>query len=1136
MQHPHQAGILLLVAWDNRIEIEKSYADLDQDFVVDTTELRDKRKNFWDVRGRVWKTERNEVTTAGAEQDKLVFNRWFNARGLTIKNQGPNLTNPLFTKFAYDGAGRRTKSFTSYQSAAENYGDADDVVGDTVVEQTRTIYDAASNMVCQTVFKRKDNDTTSTGELAANNAYLDVSVMWYDKANRTTHFATYGRDNGSTRYVWSTGGTLIDADADGIPDEAENTPREPNGPPPGGSDDFIVTKSEYDSSGFQFKTTDNLLRVGRREYDREGRTTKTIDNYVDGVVGAGELDTDRTTEQVYGPGGRLSEQKAHNPKGGSVEVQTTKYLYEGAVSLNWPTSIIYPDSPDTGSSGTDQEKFTYDRLGRRLTFKDQRGVEHTYAYDTTIGRFVSDALTIVPSGVDGAVKRIEHAYDDFGRVQKVTSYDAASAGTVVNEVKYTFDAWRNITKSEQAHTGAVISGTPAVQYIYADGATLGIARFVRLDQLIYPQSRTVFVRYGSSGGVDDRLNRVRNLTENSQGTTKYTEYTYFGANSLVKLAYPQVTNGLNLELGSGGAFGGFDRYGRVIEQKWQNNAGSTIHDRYQYAYDRVSNRISRDVTPSTPPTNRDEYYVVDGLNRLRKFNRGTLSGGEITDAAAVFNQEWFELESHGNWRTFRWDPDGGANSWTTQSRTHNLANEIDTDNDDSNAAGNSISGTGADWVDPTYDKAGSMEAMPKPGSESTGADRKHLTTDGWNRLVEVKNDTGGNPGSTLVTYKYDGLHRRIRKLITGGDTFDYYYSEAWQVLEVRKTPSGGSQRNYEHYVWDLRYVDAIVNRFRNADNSSNGSLEERFYICQDANHNVTALVNSSGTIQERYAYEPYGSPLFFDASWGTRTNSSFAMDVLYGGYRRDSETGLYHVRNRYYHPTLGRWASRDPLGYQDGLNLYEYVTSMPTQFSDPSGLQQSAFTAESSAEGSAESKKCEDKELPNYPWMNRNLFRSGFHYYQGKKQKNKCEIEPIITDNKGNETKVPGWPPKKKENWVAPNREDAEFKVTATAAPGYTFDRFGDALVDGKGVPDVSPREAAANIKKLEEEKWGVTGRTAGQTGPVATARVFADKKWDDVPKDNTTGVTWTITVKIACFFQPPGADLHAEIKVTINK
>ncbi|TVQ55034.1 MAG: hypothetical protein EA377_04255 [Phycisphaerales bacterium] len=61
----------------------------------------------------------------------------------------------------------------------------------------------------------------------------------------------------------------------------------------------------------------------------------------------------------------------------------------------------------------------------------------------------------------------------------------------------------------------------------------------------------------------------------------------------------------------------------------------------------------------------------------------------------------------------------------------------------------------------------------------------------------------------------------------------------------------------------------------------------------------------------------------------------------YAGYIFNAEiggAGLYTVRHRHYAPDLGRWISRDPIGYVDGMNLYEYVKSQPVRFTDSSGL------------------------------------------------------------------------------------------------------------------------------------------------------------------------------------------------------
>ena len=47
---------------------------------------------------------------------------------------------------------------------------------------------------------------------------------------------------------------------------------------------------------------------------------------------------------------------------------------------------------------------------------------------------------------------------------------------------------------------------------------------------------------------------------------------------------------------------------------------------------------------------------------------------------------------------------------------------------------------------------------------------------------------------------------------------------------------------------------------------------------------------------------------------------------------------IQYNRNRYYDYYTGRWLTQDPLGYVDGMNLYEYVKSNPITAKDPAGL------------------------------------------------------------------------------------------------------------------------------------------------------------------------------------------------------
>jgi len=175
-------------------------------------------------------------------------------------------------------------------------------------------------------------------------------------------------------------------------------------------------------------------------------------------------------------------------------------------------------------------------------------------------------------------------------------------------------------------------------------------------------------------------------------------------------------------------------------------------------------------------------------------------------------------------------------------------------------------------------------------------------------------------------------------------TYDYYYNESWQVLEVRK---GGDTDPLEQYVWGIQYVDAPVVRFR--DGNVDGDLldtqdntDSTLYYTYDGNFNVTALVKTDGTVAERYTYDPYGKVAFKAANWSDAANqakSAYDNEILYCGYRFDPESGLYHVRRRPLHPTLGRWLTRDPIGYGDGMNRYQYAGGGPIGWVDPYGLR-----------------------------------------------------------------------------------------------------------------------------------------------------------------------------------------------------
>jgi hypothetical protein len=83
-------------------------------------------------------------------------------------------------------------------------------------------------------------------------------------------------------------------------------------------------------------------------------------------------------------------------------------------------------------------------------------------------------------------------------------------------------------------------------------------------------------------------------------------------------------------------------------------------DRFQYTYDRDSNRLARN-NLLRPLHDFDEVYTYDNFNQLTNFTRNTHSEG-------------WGLDNLGNWKTFSNDQTGPP----SHTRGHNIQNQITT--------------------------------------------------------------------------------------------------------------------------------------------------------------------------------------------------------------------------------------------------------------------------------------------------------------------------------------------------------------------------------------------------------------------------------------------------------------------------
>jgi RHS repeat-associated protein len=940
--------------------------------------LRAQTSTSYDDQGRVYQTQVSDVspTTGVVGMYTLTTNDWYNHRGLVMKDSpagGPS------TKTAYDGAGRATVTYTTDANGDAAPGQPNSwanaaTVSSTnaVLEQVETGYDADGNVV-QTTTRQRNHDETTGGPLGnpttAPKARVSYLADYYDAADRLTASVDVGTNGGS---AWTRPSSV-----------------------PTASDTVLVTSYAYNAMGLVQDTTDPKGLDTRRYYDALGRVTKSVQDYTGAAEGA---ENDVATEYSYDGDGHQLTVQADEPGGA---YQRTAYAYGvttaggSAINSNDLLAAVQHPDPSSGNPSTDQQvsltgaptggtftltfsgqttaaiaynvsaaavqsalqalsaigagnvqvsgaaggpwqvhfagalaganvpdlsgngagltggtspavavsaqqdTYAYDALGEVLTTTDRNGNVHTDSYDV-LGRLTSDAVTTLGAGVDGTVRRIQYAYDSQGNKYLVTSYNAAMGDSIVNQVQDVFNGLGQLTGEYQSHSGAVVIGTtPEVQYAYTEMA--GGANNSRLTGITYPSNYVLSYNYNT--GLDSNISRLSYLSDSSAPTLE--SYLYLGLGTVVERDHPQShvnltyikqTGDTQANMDGGDQYTGLDRFGRVIDQNWYNTSTSTSTDRFQYGYDRDGNVLWRNNLVNTA---FGELYAYDNLNQLTSFQRGTLNSTHTGLLGSASRSQSWSPDALGNFS-------GVTTNGTQQTRTANQQNEI-----------TSISGAGAI----TYDANGNTTA---DGSGNSYA------YDAWNRLVAVKSGS-----TTVASYAYDGLGNRV-SVTEGGATTDLYNSTAGQVLEERV---GGQVQ--ARNVWGPGYVNELV--LRDQSSQHNGVLDQRLYVQQDANWDVTAVAGATGGVLERYADDPFGAVAVLTPGWGALGSSAYAMPYLWQGERYDWAVGLYHTDKRDVSPTLMRPMQADPLGLGPDVNDYRWEDNDSTNKTDPSGMVVSLY-------------------------------------------------------------------------------------------------------------------------------------------------------------------------------------------------
>jgi len=812
--------------------------------------------------------------SSGTVGNALIGNSWYDESGNLLQQIKPG-DGQVFTKSTYNGVGWVTASYRGYNPSGTSYSQAGTLTNDVILEQTQNTFDEVGNTVSQASFQRL-NDAPSSG--SGSTGALSYGTQPKARVSYTANWF-----DGVDRSIATANYGAI----------ASFTPPST---PPSSSSTVLVNSAAYNEAGQVSGTTDPMGYITETTYDNAQRRTQLIEDSGSGLL-------NRTTNWTYTPDNLIATLTAVNAITGN---QTTTYAYgtnlttSGVARNDLLASVTYPDSV----SGSDVVSNTYNTQGQPATVTDQRGTVRTLSYDK-LGRQTDDGVTTVGSGTDNTVLRISIAYEVRGMPSTITSFDNATpgSGTALNQCALTYNSFSQLTEEQQDHNGTVSGSSPSVQYGYDSGGSS--SNEIRLSSLTYPNTRVISYNYAS--GMDATLNRFTSISDT--GVT-LASYTYLGQSSVVRIQYPQPGVWLDLWGGTSGTFNGLDQFNRVIDQRWQNATGGTPADidRYQYGYDLDSNRLYK---ANTVGSGLGEFYTYDHLNRLTQMQRGTLNGAKTGITGTPAREMDWTLDPTANWPTYLTKTTGTTD--LNQSRTSNKVNEI-------TALSESA---GPTWVTPAYDAAGNTTTMPQVASPASSYTAVY---DAWNRMVSLSAS-----GTTVAQYQYDGRNRRAVKLtfVSGvlSETRHFYFTNQRQDLEERV---GTSTSMDKQYVWGIRYVDELICR--------DDATPERLYACQDANYNLTAIVDTSGNVQERYLFDPYGNRTVMNASWAVISSSGYAWVIGHQCLMHDGESGLIYNRARYLSPVLGRFMQRDPKGF-DALdwNLYRYVAGNPVNAIDPTG-------------------------------------------------------------------------------------------------------------------------------------------------------------------------------------------------------